>query len=212
MYYAAYRQTRRCDTRLQSSSTYESQRRGGERSQVRRWVDGPSWADTRPCICWRRRSVGETSGVSIWYAHKSFSLNTICLNSSFFLEDKNLIVWDLYPQSDLPTPSPAPADPNPRSLSPPSTKQPTALVIPFAHTLHSVTSHPSSNKEFVVADSRGCVFLVDWRRDPEDVEEEVYGYHCLVELIHPRALADAATGLTRHVSACASWRTDNANM
>lgn len=91
-------------------------------------------------------------------------------------------------------------------------RQPTALVIPFAHPLSSVSAHPSTSKEFIVSDARGSVFLTDWRKDPNDEDEDAWHHQSVVELVHPRALAEAATSLSGQWTGCASWRIDNPDM
>lgn len=53
----------------------------------------------------------------------------------------------------------------------------------FAHPLLSVSAHPAQT-EFVVADDAGSVFLVDWAESGR----------APVQLVDPRALADARTG------------------
>ncbi|TDL23611.1 hypothetical protein BD410DRAFT_142541 [Rickenella mellea] len=122
-------------------------------------------------------------------------------------DDKNLIVWDLYPSTDhanSPINSPLP------SQSPSGTRaQPTALVIPFAHPLTSVSSHPLTSKEFIVSDCRGSVFLTDWRKDPNEEDET---WHHIVELVHPTALAKAATNRSGYWTGCASWRRDSLDL
>ncbi|KAJ7055177.1 hypothetical protein C8F01DRAFT_1211717 [Mycena amicta] len=83
---------------------------------------------------------------------------------------------------------------------PPPRSQPTAYTIAFPHELRSVCSHPSSSKEFLVADARGSIFLTDWQTGFDSWR--------LVELADPHALA-ASTTLS---SAAASWKKDNADI
>ena len=91
-------------------------------------------------------------------------------------------------------------------------RQPTALVIPFAHPLVSVSSHPSTSKEFVVSDVRGSVYIIDWQKDPaEDVMDSWHKY-TVIELTHARTLADATINLTEAWSGCASWKPDKSDM
>ena len=89
-------------------------------------------------------------------------------------------------------------------------RQPTALVIPFAYPLCSVSSHVSTARELVVSDSRGYVFLVDWRKDPEDGDDSFTDN--LIELVHPKAVADASCNLSKRLTGCAAWRKDDPNM
>lgn len=90
--------------------------------------------------------------------------------------------------------------------------RPTALVIPFAYPLCSISSHASTSKEFLVSDSRGSIFLIDWRKDPNDSDEEAFGHQNILELVHPKSLADASANLPRYLSGWASWRADDPNM
>jgi len=125
-------------------------------------------------------------------------------------EDKNLIVWDLYPSPDFnaDTSSEMEGDSFDRS----DHRQPTALVIPFALPLCSVGSHPSTSKELLVSDARGTVFLVDWRKDPSETDRDDDHLQNIVELVHPRALAESCTNLAKTLSGYASWHRDNANL
>ncbi|KAI0062207.1 hypothetical protein BV25DRAFT_1885384 [Artomyces pyxidatus] len=115
-------------------------------------------------------------------------------------DDKMLMVWDLYPALDIPstqhTPAPTPL-PHPGAASRP---QPTAYVISFPHPLASVSAHPATSKDFLVADVRGGVSVVDWRADPARARP--------IELVEPRALAEASG----RWSAGAGWRRDNADI
>ncbi|TFY72400.1 hypothetical protein EVG20_g635 [Dentipellis fragilis] len=113
-------------------------------------------------------------------------------------DDKMLMVWDLQPTLDIPStlPSPSPA-PTPR---PPASNtnirpQPTAYAVPFLHPLVSLASHPSTSNELVVADSRGSVFLIDWRSDPSRSGVDLWprGGASVIELVDPRALAEPAS-------------------
>jgi len=125
------------------------------------------------------------------------------------IDDKMLMVWDLYPTVD----TSSRASPNSSSMSgsssPPPRLQPTAYVIAFPHPLTTVNSHPSSSKEFLVSDARGSIFLTDWRSDPED--SEFAESWRLVELVEPYALAATSTGLSVQ-GGWAAWRRDNADM
>jgi len=119
-------------------------------------------------------------------------------------DDNMLMVWDLYPTPSNWTSLDSLGMPG--SSSPPPRLQPTAYVIAFPHPLTSVDSHPSSSKEFLVSDSRGSIFLTDWRSDPDDSDFESWR---LVELVEPYALAATSTG--QSVQGWAAWRRDSAN-
>ncbi|KAK1229065.1 hypothetical protein PQX77_007881 [Marasmius sp. AFHP31] len=119
-------------------------------------------------------------------------------------DDKMMVVWDLYPTHSVRSPRPSAA----ASTSPSSNRpQPTAYVIAFPHPLSSIDSHPSTSKEFLVADCRGSIFLTDWRSDL-DGEHESWRHHSIVELTDPHALSDASMGISIHLSASAAWRRD----
>jgi len=116
------------------------------------------------------------------------------------------MIWDLYPTLDivsngLVSSSRAQSEFPPRS-------QPTAYAIPFAHPLTSVCSHPSTSNDFLVSDSRGSVFLVDWRFDPEEDE----GMANYTELIEPQTLADAASGAAKQWGGSVDWCRASADM
>ena len=113
-----------------------------------------------------------------------------------------MIVWDLYPNEDFYMESSDGTD----------RRQPTALVIPFVHPLVSVSSHPSTSKEFVVSDVRGCVYLIDWQKDPAEDVMDSWHKHTVIELTHARTLADATVNMTESWSGCASWKPDNPDM
>ncbi|KAI0049675.1 hypothetical protein FA95DRAFT_1537636 [Auriscalpium vulgare] len=112
-------------------------------------------------------------------------------------DDKILMVWDLYPALDIHS---AIASPTPSASVSSSRHQPTAYVVPFPHALISVGSHPQTSKDLLVADARGAIAIVDWRADPARARA--------VELVDPRALADAAGG----GAAGAGWRRDNSDI
>jgi hypothetical protein len=115
------------------------------------------------------------------------------------------MVWDLHPAVDISSPG---VD---YSASPPAAPQPTAYVIAFSHPLVTINSHPSTSKEFLVSDSRGSIFLTDWRSDPEDVDEQSRRHHSLVELIEPRALS-ASLGHAVQWTGAVGWRRDSVEM
>ncbi|KAJ7046506.1 hypothetical protein C8F04DRAFT_1060692 [Mycena alexandri] len=122
-------------------------------------------------------------------------------------DDKMLMVWDLYPTLDTSSGRSSPESSG-MSASPPPRLQPTAYVIAFPHPLTTVSSHPSSSKEFLVSDTRGSIFLTDWRSDPDDSDYESWR---LVELIEPYALAATSTGISVP-GGWAAWRGDNADI
>ena len=108
-----------------------------------------------------------------------------------------LMVWDLETRS-LSAGSDRAGD---RSLL--DRPQPAAYAIPFPHPLTSVSSHPLSSKEFLVSDNHGSIFLTDWRSDPEEESRRLNA----IELVEPRALSDAVSGLGS--VGVAAWRADN---
>lgn len=132
---------------------------------------------------------------------------------TFDLDDKMLMVWDLHPTVDISSSLASPArSPDARnSASPPARPQPTAYVIAFPHPLTSICSHPTTSKEFLVSDSRGSIFLTDWRSDPEDVDATNWRHSSLVELVEPHALS-TFVGLSGRSSARVGWRQDNRDM
>ncbi|EMD34509.1 hypothetical protein CERSUDRAFT_159048 [Gelatoporia subvermispora B] len=119
-------------------------------------------------------------------------------------DDKMLMVWDLSPSVDV-VPPPSPGRERSSASSTAPRAQPTAYVIRFPHPLTTVASHPSTSKEFLVADCRGSVFLIDWRADPDENPQDSWRNSSIVELVEPRALADAATGLSNKWSAAVAW-------
>ncbi|KAI5124016.1 hypothetical protein M0805_003848 [Coniferiporia weirii] len=125
-------------------------------------------------------------------------------------DDRNLIVWDLCPTTG--------AD---RGQEPDGTlflspnlapHQPTALVIPFTYPLCSVSSHATTSKEFLLSDSRGSVFLINWRKDPNEGDEETFNQQSIIELVHPRVLSEASSNTPKYLSGYASWRRDDVNI
>jgi hypothetical protein len=105
-------------------------------------------------------------------------------------DDKMLMVWDLHPNVTVQLLHERP--------------QPTVYAIPFSHPLTSIDAHSSSDKEFLVADCKGSVYITDWKSDPENA-----GKHNpnIIELIDPSTLI-SHTGLSGSVA----WRPDNADM
>ncbi|KAL9714904.1 hypothetical protein Ac2012v2_001564 [Leucoagaricus gongylophorus] len=117
-------------------------------------------------------------------------------------DDKMLMVWDLYPTSS----HSCDVDVSP------SRPQPTAYVIPFAYPLSSVTAHRTSNKEFLVADSRGSIFVTDWRSDPNDSDRSDLRHSNLLELVDPYALAASALGYPINGPGSVAWRADSTDL
>ena len=118
-----------------------------------------------------------------------------------------MIVWDLRPKSGAENDAFLTS-----SVSSTKSSPPTALVISFAYPLCSISSHESSSKEFIVSDSRGSVFVVDWRKDPLENEEEAVTHQNFIELVHPRSLADSVSNIPSCLSGYASWHENNPNM
>lgn len=121
-----------------------------------------------------------------------------------------LMVWDLHPAVDIPSHTNRQTADG-RSTSP-SRPQPTAYVIPFSYPLASVTAHPTTSKEFLVADCRGSVFITDWRSDPEEDDRSHLRHSSLVELVDPHALAASALGHPVQWSGSVAWRGDTTDM
>lgn len=123
------------------------------------------------------------------------------------------MVWDLQPTLNISSGVPYPENPSQNSSSPADPRpQPTAYVIPFPHPLITVNSHPGSSKEFLVADSRGSIFLTDWRTDPALTEQGSWRHATLLELIEPHAVGDSLLGASSQIMGFAAWRHDNADM
>lgn len=120
-----------------------------------------------------------------------------------------LMVWDLHPTVDIPSHNHQVGDG--RSVTP-SRPQPTAYVIPFSYPLTSVTAHPSTSKEFLVADCRGSVFITDWRSDPEEEDRSHLRHSSLVELVDPHASAASVLGHPAQWSGSVAWRTDTTDI
>lgn len=121
--------------------------------------------------------------------------------SHSFGDDKMLMVWDLDTRATGGSPSAGSSRAGDRSFM--DRPQPTAYAIPFPHPLTSVGSHPLSSKEFLVSDDHGSVFLTDWRSDPEEDPRNLN----VVELVEPRALSEAVSGIGS--MGAAAWRADN---
>jgi len=116
-------------------------------------------------------------------------------------DDKILMVWDLEMRTPGGSPSAGSDRIEDRSIL--DRPQPAAYAIPFLHPLTSVSSHPLSSKEFLVSDNHGTIFLTDWRSDPEEDSRRLN----VIELVEPRALSDAVSGLGS--VGVAAWRADN---
>ena len=115
-----------------------------------------------------------------------------------------LMVWDLETRVAAGSPGAVSDREGDRSLL--DRPQPAAYAIPFPHPLTSVSSHSLSSKEFLVSDNHGSIFLTDWRSDPEEDARNLN----VVELVEPRALSDAVSGIGS--LGAAAWRADNADM
>jgi hypothetical protein len=85
-------------------------------------------------------------------------------------------------------------------------------VISFPYPLTSVCAHPTTSKEFLVADARGSVFLTDWRTDPDENEQVSWRNSSVIELVEPRALSDAVCGTPGRWAGSVAWRRDSADM
>lgn len=112
------------------------------------------------------------------------------------------MVWDLETRASRGSPS-ASSDRAGDSSFLLDRPQPAAYAIPFPHPLTSVSSHPLSSKEFLVSDNHGSIFLTDWRSDPEEDSRNLN----VIELVEPRALSDAVSGIGS--TGVAAWRADN---
>lgn len=108
-------------------------------------------------------------------------------------DDKMLMVWDLYPNVAVQVAQERP--------------QPTVYAIPFSHALTSIDAHASSDKEFLVADCKGSVYITDWKSDPENAGKLGIHNPNTIELIDPSTLV-SSTGPSGSVA----WRPDNADM
>ena len=104
-----------------------------------------------------------------------------------------LMVWDLYPNVAVQVPQERP--------------QPTVYAIPFSHALTSIDTHASSDKEFLVADCKGSVYITDWKSDPENAGKLGIYNPNTIELIDPSTLVSSTA-----LSGSVAWRPDNADM
>jgi hypothetical protein len=122
--------------------------------------------------------------------------------------DKTLMVWDLHPDVEMET---SPISPN-HSPALQDRSLPTVYVIAFPYPLVDIQSHPTSSKEFLVADSHGSIFLTDWRTDLIENGEQTWRHHSLVELVEPRVMADTMSGIMACGSGSVAWRRDAVDM
>lgn len=122
-------------------------------------------------------------------------------------DDKMLMIWDLQPELDSqPHDSPSPG------MDIDYRPQPTAYPIPFEHPLLSVCAHPSTSKELLVSDSRGSIYLTDWRTDFTDRTSEAWHHPNVLELVEPRAMADTVMGFSGPSTGSLAWSKENADM
>ncbi|KAF9002014.1 hypothetical protein BDQ17DRAFT_1327033 [Cyathus striatus] len=125
-------------------------------------------------------------------------------------DDKMLMVWDLLPTVNISSSKPSPArstDLDNCAIT--SRSQPTAYVIPFPHPLVTIDSHPSTSKEFLVADCHGSIYLTDWRSDPDDPNRDHLRHSNVMEFADPHALAMASMGNSVRWTGSAAWRADS---
>lgn len=119
-----------------------------------------------------------------------------------------MIIWNLRPTVDVgstPAPDGEAATPGERSLRACSSQS-------FPYPLTAVVSHPSSSKEFLVADNHGSIFLIDWRAAVAEEDEASGRKTSLLEFVSPRAVADTLSGKSTPGSGSISWRRDAINM
>ncbi|KAF5324517.1 hypothetical protein D9611_004437 [Ephemerocybe angulata] len=134
-------------------------------------------------------------------------------------DDKMLMVWDLSPPSEVRHTLGDDDSMSDGSPSPAPRAQPTAYVIPFAHPLTSISSHPQTSKEFLVSDCRGSVYLTDWRSDvidSDDMDQELGGgalrHPNLVELVEPFSMAGSCMNFPVPWSGSTAWRADSVDI
>ncbi|KAJ8515531.1 hypothetical protein ONZ45_g7076 [Pleurotus djamor] len=120
-------------------------------------------------------------------------------------DDRMLMIWDLFPPAQI---FQAASSDRETSLSPPPRQQPTAYVIPFAHPLTSVCSHPVSSKELIAADCRGSIFLTDWRSEADEKDQSSLRHSCIMELTEPSTLANTISGTSNQWTGSVGWRKD----
>jgi hypothetical protein len=127
-------------------------------------------------------------------------------------DDKMLMVWDLYPDNNVN----GTASDRELSVDEDIRPQPTTFPMRFSCPLTSVASHPSTSKELLVADSRGSIFLTDWRSDPDAIGalDRAWHHPSTIELVEPKSLAEAASGGSAPWTGSCSlvWRKDDAQI
>lgn len=148
-----------------------------------------------------------TDILQLYQVYIKSDLQRVVLN--LFPDDKMLMVWDLDPNLSILFP---PTRSSSMETSPSPRSQPTAYVIVFPHPLTTVNSHPSTGKDFLVSDCRGSIFITDWRSDPDESNQDNWQHSNLIELVEPRALSDAMTGLSVQWTGSAAWRRDTVDM
>ncbi|KAF9459559.1 hypothetical protein BDZ94DRAFT_1006167 [Collybia nuda] len=120
-------------------------------------------------------------------------------------DDKMMMVWDLHPTIMSSNQPPTP------SLS--ARPQPTAYVIAFPRPLSTISSHPSTSKEFLISDCHGSIYITDWRSDPQDTDPNNWRHSSLVELTEPYALSGSSlVGLSAHCIGSAAWHRDTTDI
>lgn len=154
---------------------------------------------------------GQTEDSSRYVATVSgepdFSFASNASSDVYGSDDKMFICWDLKPSITIRSPASIDSD-----SGLPARAQPTAYVINFPHPLTTVCSHPSTSKEFLVGDVRGSIFLTDWRSDPDASLQASWRNASIVELVEPRAMADAVCGRSVKWSSSVACRRDSVDM
>lgn len=119
------------------------------------------------------------------------------------------MVWNLNPTVNMPSAaSPESSVADERDARP----QPTAYVVNFPYPLTTVCAHPTTSKEFLVADARGSIFLTDWLSDLDENEQVSWRNSSVIELLEPRALADSISGSPARWAGSVAWRRDSTDM
>ncbi|OBZ75753.1 Nucleoporin Nup37 [Grifola frondosa] len=124
-------------------------------------------------------------------------------------DDKMLMIWNLNPPATAISPRLSMTE---GSSSTSSRPQPTAYAITFLHPLATVSSHPTTNKELLVSDCHGSIFLTDWQADPDANEQDSWRNSSVIELVEPRALSSSMYGFTTRWSGSVAWRRDKAEI
>lgn len=125
------------------------------------------------------------------------------------------MVWDLYPSSV--SESADSSRSSSLSLDDDERPQPIAYPIHFANPLASVASHPSTTKELLVGDTRGSIFRMDWKSDPDASmggPDRAWRHPSIIELVETKSLADALLGGAAPWSGTCSiaWKKDDPEM